>query len=307
MSLPLILLVLVLTLAVAVWGIGELAAGYDQRRRLAARAVLGQEDVRERLTARLDRRLGRTEFGRAVGRRLAASGLRIGVSPFLAALGGAAVLAVLLIGRWLAPAFGVAAALVVGWLCLGYLRRLEERRREEFIAQLPELARVLSNATQAGLSLRTAVEIAADELAEPARSELGRTADALRLGQSLEAALRDLSDRLPSRELGVLISTLIVAARSGGSLVTSLRSIATTLEERKEIRREVRTIMGEAVVGNWAVGGFGLLGLLLVEQIQPGTLQRMSGQPLGLLTMVVAGALFAGSLLIVRRMTRIDV
>lgn len=307
MSLPTILLMLAATLAVCVWGVGELAAGYEQRRRLAARAVLGQEDAREGLLSRLDRRLLRTEFGRAVARRLAASGLRVGVSAFLTAMAAGAALAVVLIGRWLAPVFGVVAALVVGWLCFGYLRRLEERRKEEFIAQLPELARVLSNATQAGLSLRTAVEIAAEELAEPAKSELSRTADALRLGQPLESALRDLSDRLPSRELGVLISTLIVAARSGGSLVTSLRSIAATLEDRKEIRREVKTIMGEAVVSNWAVGAFGFMGLVLIEQIQPGTLQQMSEKPLGQLTLVVAGALFVGSLLIIQRMTRIDV
>ncbi|SEG43599.1 tight adherence protein B [Thermomonospora echinospora] len=307
MSLPTILLMLAFTLAISVWGVGELAAGYEQRRRLTERAVLGHEDVRQSLLSRLDRRLARTEFGRAVGRRLVAAGVRIGVSAFLLLLGAAVVLAVMLISRWLAPAFGLAAALVVGWMAFGYLRRLEERRKEEFIAQLPELARVMSNATQAGLSLRTAVEIAAEELGEPAKSELSRTADALRLGQSLESALRDLANRLPSRELGVLISTMIVAARSGGSLVTSLRSIAGTLEDRKELRREVKTIMGEAVISNWTVGVFGLLGLVLIEQIQPGTLQRMSENPVGQLILVVAGGLFAGSLLIIQRMTRIDV
>jgi tight adherence protein B len=307
MPLPATLLLLVVTLGLAVWGVGELAAGHDRSRRLAARATLGHEDRPASLAARLDRRLRSVEAGRAFERRVVASGLRMRPSVFLLAMAGAAVLAIMLISRLLAPLFGVVAAVVVAYLFFGFLRRQEVRRQEEFIGQLPELARVLSNATQAGLSLRTAIEIAADELDEPAAPELRRTADALRLGQPLEDALRDLAERLPSRELGVLISTLMVAARSGGALVGSLRGIAGTLEERKETRREVRTIMGQAVVSNYAVGVFGVLGLVTINQIQPGALEKMSGNPIGQVVLAVAGGLFVGSLLIVRRITRIDV
>ena len=45
-------------------------------------------------------------------------------------------------------------------------------RTEHFITQLPELARMLANATQAGLALRTAVGMAAEELEAPAGEEL---------------------------------------------------------------------------------------------------------------------------------------
>ena len=172
--------------------------------------------------------------------------------------------------------------MVVIFLFFAFLRRQEARRREEFIGQLPELARVLSNASAAGLVMRTAIEMAAEELDDPASTELRRTADALRLGQSTEQALHELGERLPSRELAVLVSTLIVSARSGGSLVTALRSIASTLEERKEIRREVKTIMGEAVVTNWAIAIMGV-GILLRRQPRlarsPAHDERASARP----------------------------
>jgi tight adherence protein B len=309
MSLPLsaILLILAVTLALAVWGISDLAAGWDQRRRLAARSALGGEGRMEGLMAGLDMAIRRTSLGKNVSRKLAASGMRIRPSTFLFLMTLGCVAAIFFIGKWLAPVFGVAAAIGVGFAFFSYLRRREERRKEEFIAQLPELARVLSNATHAGLVLRTAIEVAADELADPGGVELKRTADALRLGQSVEDALRDLGERLPSRELGVLISTLVVSARAGGSLVTALRTIASTLEERKEIRREVKTIMGEAVVTNWAIGFFGIGGLALVNVMSPGALRTMSERLIGQIILGVAAALFVISLIIIRRIGRIDV
>nr|WP_243719144.1 type II secretion system F family protein [Actinomadura sp. 7K534] len=306
LPLPVILLMLAATLALAVWGVGDLVVGWARRTRLVARSTLVSEPGTG-LLGRLDVAVRRTSAGKALARRLAASGMRIRVSTFLSLMAVAGAAAIFLIGRWMAPVFGVAAAVGVGFVFMSYVRRREERRREEFIAQLPELARVLSNATSAGLVMRTAIEIAADELADPAGEELRRTADALRLGQPIEEALRDLGERLPSRELGVLISTLLVSARAGGSLVTALRTIAATLEERKEIRREVKTIMGEAVVTNWAIGLLGVAGLAMVNVIMPGALRVMSGKPSGQVILAVAAALFITSLVIIRRMTRIDV
>ncbi|MFC0037862.1 type II secretion system F family protein [Actinomadura rayongensis] len=309
MSVPLsvILLVLAATLAVAVWSLGDLAAGLEQRRRLAARAIIGEQDQISGLFDRMDARLRRTDLGRALALRIAASGLKLRVSTFLFLLVGSSVLAIILIGEWMAAPFGVAAAVGVAWVFFAFLRRREDRRKEAFIAQLPDLARVLSNATNAGLALRTAIEMAADELDDPARTELGRTAEALRLGQSLEEALRDLGQRLPSRELGVLVSTLVVSSRAGGSLVTALRTIAATLEERKEIRREVKTIMGEAVVSNWAIGVMGIGAVVMVKLIQPDALRAMSSSIVGQIILGISALFFVLSLFIIRRITRIDV
>jgi tight adherence protein B len=307
LPLPAVLAALAVVLVVAIWGIGDLAAGWEQRRRLIARAEPAVGRGLSGPLHRLDVALIRTTVGKRLARRLAASGMRMRVSTFVVLMAGGGLAAIVLIGRWIAPAFGLVAAVGVGFAFMSYIRRREERRNEEFVAQLPELARVLSNATHAGLAMPTALEIAADELADPAGEELRRTCDALRLGQSMEDALRDLGERLPSRELGVLISTLVVAARTGGSLVTALRTIASTLEERKEIRREVKTIMGEAVVTNWAIGILGALGVVMINVMMPGALRTMTGELLGQVVLAVAAALFIGGLFIIARFTRINV
>ena len=172
---------------------------------------------------------------------------------------------------------------------------------------MPELARTLSNASSAGLSIRTAVAMAADELAEPARSELRKVADEINVGVPLDDAMTNLENRLPSRELAVLVSSLVVSARSGGALVTALRDISDTLETRKEVRREIRTTYAQTVSTAYAVLGVGAASLFLLEAINSGTVDKMLQSPLGLGALIFAVVVYSGCIWAVRRMTRIEI
>lgn len=304
----LIILGLVICLVLAVWGFTSLVVGQGDQRRLAARGLL--DDAERQANGplvRLDNWLRRTDLGKRAGRRIAASGVRIRVSTSFLIILVVGLLAMFLIGEFLGLIFGVAAAVAVGIGFFSYLRRQEDRRRDEFIGQLPELARVLSNATSAGLAIRTAVGMAAEELGDPAGTELRRTADALAFGQPFEEAMDDLQERLPSRELAVLVSTLVVSSRSGGSLVTALRTISTTLEERKETRRETQTIMGESVVTGWTLSIMGVGSIFLINLVQPGSIKHMTGTLMGQIVLAITLGLYSIGLFLIRRQTKIDI
>lgn len=204
---------------------------------------------------------------------------------------------------WLLLPVGLLAGVQAARLVL---RRARNRRREAFINQMPELARTLSNATSAGLSIRTALALAVDEIADPARSEIRLVSDQIALGASLEQALTGLERRLPSREAAILISTLVVSARSGGGLVTALRDIAGTLETRKETRREIRTVYAQTLATAYAVLAMGVGVLFVLDSVQEGTVDTMLREPLGQAALVVAAAVYAAGIFVVRRMTRVE-
>ena len=143
------------------------------------------------------------------------------------------------------------AVIVVAARSWGERRR--RQRREAFIGQLPDLARVLSNGASAGLSLAGSIELAAREMPEPAAAEMRTVVEQMRVGQPLDAALEALRERLPSREVSVLMSTLVIQHRAGGDTVPALAELSTTLDARKDLLREVRTLMSGAVFNSWAV------------------------------------------------------
>lgn len=303
-----ILTVLVVVLGVFVLGLRELGrAAAEQRRRTEAVLPPDVEERRLLRGRRLDRALARTPWGARLEGVLRVAGIAMRLSRFVGAAVLACAVAGVLLGAslsWLLSPFGV----VLGALAVrAYVRRARTSRREAFIAQMPELARALSNATQAGLSVRTALAMSVDELAEPASSELRAVSEQLDLGVPLEVALTNLEQRMPSREVGILVSTLVVSSRAGGGLVTALRDISATLESRKETRREIRTTYAQAVATAYAVLGLGACVLFLLDAIQEGTVDAMVRDPLGQAALVVSAAVYATGLWLVRRMTRVEV
>jgi tight adherence protein B len=299
---------LALTLLVAVLGVWSVARGVAENRALVGDSGrYGRVGVRGLLAGSPNRYVRRTGWGRRLENRLAGAGLGSllpaeAVAVCVAVFVAATALASLLVAVHVALLLGVAAVRglrsVLAWR--------EERQRQAFVAQMPELARVLSNATSAGLSIRTAIEMAGEELAEPARTELQRCARAMSVGTSLESALQQMEERLPGRELSVLVGTLVISSRSGGSLISALRDIAGTLEDRKELKREVRTLLTQATYTGYLVVAMGIGLLFLLNALHPGLLKIVTTSLIGQGALAFAVLCFSGGLLLIRRMTRIE-
>ncbi|MER7035727.1 type II secretion system F family protein, partial [Streptomyces albidoflavus] len=245
--------------------------------------------------------------GRRIELKLAATGLDVTPGEYVLYVLGTVVALWLIAASVLAAFFGPLAGLAGIWGANTFLNWHRTRRTEAFISQLPEVSRVLANATQAGLSLRTSIAMAADELEAPAGDELRVVADQLAVGRTLDDALDELAARLPSRELVVLVSTLILSNRAGGQVVSSLRNLTITLEERKETRREVRTQLSQVNTTAYAVPAIGVGAMLLVNSVLPGALDRMTGSLLGQIAVVVSLGLYALGFVAIRRISKIDI
>ncbi|MGW3128135.1 type II secretion system F family protein [Streptomyces sp. NPDC001123] len=294
----------------AVVGLHTYASGRAQRAALVDRlSYTGQAPLtgRRRRFRNLDRRLRGTSVGRRLELRLAATGLDVTPGEFFVYM-LAAVASLWLIGQAaLAPFFGPIAGLLGVFAAVQFLNWQRQKRIERFIGQLPELARILANATHAGLALRTAIGMAAEELEAPAGEELGKVADQLAIGHSMEDALGELAERLPSRELVVLVTTLVLSNRAGGQVVSALRNLTETLEERKETRREIRTQLAQVTMTSYAVPVLGVGALFLMNGVKDGTLARMTGTGLGQAAVLIAFGLYVIGFVLIRRLSRIDV
>ncbi|MEU7282581.1 type II secretion system F family protein [Streptomyces sp. NPDC045431] len=262
---------------------------------------------RRRRFAGVDRRLRRTTLGKRIERKITTTGLDLTVGEYVVYVIAALLALYFIVGSVFAPFFGLIAAVIGLWGANAFLNWQVLKRTEGFINQLPELTRVLANATQAGLALRTAIAMAAEELDDPAGEELKRVADQLAVGRSLDDALGDLVERLPSRELTVLVTTLILSNRAGGTIVSSLRNLTETLEERKETRREVSTLLSQVKVTAVMVPVLGLGFLMLINSMRAGALDDMTGAFAGKVAVIISAGLYALGFFLINRLTRVRI
>jgi len=306
-SLALGYLLLAVVLALAIVGTRELVAGAALRSSLRARTMPEPETPRiQRIYVALDNGFRRTRVGDKIARDLVTAGVGWRAIDF-----GAVCLAAFVIGYELAGLFAPGwIGLLVGAACIrgvwGWLNWKRGRRRLAFTGQLPDLSRTLANGTQAGLSVTGALEIAVAELEDPARTEIHLVLAEVRIGQSFERAMEHMGERMPSRELAVLVSTLVIQQRAGGDLVRALGDMTTTLEARKDLLREVRTQMAGQVAVAYVTAALGVLTLITVNLIQPGIIHRMTSSALGLVVLGLALTLYVVAFILMRRITKVE-
>ncbi|WP_236240186.1 type II secretion system F family protein [Streptomyces sp. CC228A] len=302
--------VTLLACVLAVIGVHTYSAGKAQQQALYQRmSQTGPIPVvgRRRRFRGVDRRLRGTRLGKRIERKINTTGLDLTPGEYAVYVVGGVLGLYFVVGSIFAPFFGLLAALLGLWGGNYFLNYQIGKRTEAFINQLPELTRVLANATQAGLALRTAIAMAAEELDNPAGEEFRKVADQLAVGRSLDDALNELAERLPSRELTVLVSTLILSNRAGGTIVSSLRNLTDTLEERKETRREVTTLLSQVKVTAVAVPLLGFGFLLILNGMRDGALDDMTNATAGKVAVVIASGLYGLGFFLINRLTRVRI
>ncbi|GAA1780709.1 type II secretion system F family protein [Nocardioides hankookensis] len=307
MTITTIVLLCLATGATFVLGVALFAAESDRRRVIYANDLDEQATALGRLASWTERQTLRTATGRRLRRTLDRADVSWTVGTVVLALVVVMVLAWLIAESLGGPVLGVLALVGVVLGFRSFLRYRIDKRRQKFVDQLPELARLLANATQAGLALRAALGVAAQESVEPVKSELEQVNRELVVGADLDEVLDRLADRMPSREVQVLVNVLAIQVRAGGRVVTALRGITEALETRREVRREVNTLLAGTKATVVAVAGLGALMLLLVNTFSEGGLRTVLEDPIGIVLFAVCGTVFGLGLLLVKKFGTVEV
>ena len=246
-------------------------------------------------------------FNLPLRRRLSRAGLRWSALSTELVLGSTMLLVYLACRQFIGNIAGMIMALSTPLFFFRWLQRKILQRTERFVDQLPEVSRTLSNGTSAGLSIERALALASQESSDPARTELQQVVAQLSLGRSLEYAMNSMSDRMPSRELNILVRTIVIQSRSGAALVSAQQDIARALEDRKQLRREVRTAILSASVSGYIVPLIGIAAVLLINAMKPGVLDEMARTTLGQIILLSSLLCIFSGIILMRIFSRVEV
>jgi tight adherence protein B len=139
--------------------------------------------------------------------------------------------------------FGKAVLLAsIGFLPVINVNRLKTKRRTAFEKQFPDALDLLIRALRAGHSLSSGLAMVGEELPDPIGTEFGHTADQIRLGKSMQAALGDLAYRVESEDLPFFVTAVAIQQETGSNLAEVLENLASVMRERFKIFAKVRAL-----------------------------------------------------------------
>ena len=134
-----------------------------------------------------------------------------------------------------------AAGAVLGVLAVGgLLFFLRARRYSAIREQLPDVIELMARAVRAGESLDQAIALVGNSALRPVAAEFHYCASQMKMGLSLESAIRGMVARVPLAETRILAMTLIVQRRRGGSLPPTLEHLAHVFRDRASVYRQFR-------------------------------------------------------------------
>jgi tight adherence protein B len=182
----------------------------------------------------------------------------------------------------------------------------KNKKKQLLVEQLPEICRVLANATRAGMTLNQGIQLVSHEIAAPAKMEFKRLAHELSLGIDFNAGIRSMEKRVDDKEFQLFTATMLIQKKAGGNLYAVLDEMSKTLEERKLLKQEIKTMTAEQRYISYIVPVIPIFLVLMMNNIIDGFLEPLfTGLGLILLAFFLTGTIL--TFVIVRKITNIRV
>ncbi|MBE0416674.1 MAG: VWA domain-containing protein [Coriobacteriia bacterium] len=131
-------------------------------------------------------------------------------------------------------------------LPIALLEQAIGRRRRRFEEQLPDILSLVAGSLRSGWGISQAFDLVVEEVSEPAATEFRRVQSENRLGLPLEDALGRMAERVDSDDFRWAVAAIAIQRDVGGNLAEVLDTVAATIRERAQLRREVRSLTAES-------------------------------------------------------------
>ena len=241
---------------------------------------------------------------RSIGAALEAAGLDIRPGELLLGMGGATVLALVLGWLLVGPIVGLVLAVIVSLGVRIGLDLLARRRRNQFRDQLAEALQIMAGSLRAGHGLAHSIETVGREAESPTAEEFRRVTVETRLGRDFVQSLEALAARMQSEDFQWVAQAIEIQRDVGGDLAAILDTVASTIQDRVRVRRQVSALSAEGRMS--AVVLMALpFGLALVMSVtNPTYLSPLFHSRTGLILVAVGLTLLTGGGLWLRKIVK---
>jgi tight adherence protein B len=206
------------------------------------------------------------------------------------------------------PAIQAIVAALFGSLPIFYLKIKGSRRMKAFDNGLPDAIDMMARALRAGHSMSASINVIAEQSVEPVRSEFSEVFKQQNFGLPIRDAMEQMLNRIPSQDLRVMVTGILVQKETGGNLAEILDRTSATIRERLKIQGEIRTHTAQGRMTGYILTALPIVMLLVINFLNPGYSKVLIDTPTGnMLAYIGLGLLVAGGLIIRQIINGIEV
>jgi tight adherence protein B len=181
------------------------------------------------------------------------------------------------------------------------------QRKEKFESKLLDLTMGLANGMKSGLAFPQALEATSKRIGGPMQEELAIVLREYRLGLELAESLDRLNQRMPCEDLHLLVTTIKLTTKSGGSLVDVLDKMVDTIRSRTEFQERLKNMTAAGRFEAIAMSCAPILAFILLYLVDPDLMGPMLTTKLGWCGIAAIAALVSIGFYIINKIVTIEV
>ncbi|MGO8998177.1 MAG: type II secretion system F family protein [Polyangiaceae bacterium] len=188
-----------------------------------------------------------------------------------------------------------------------WLSQERKKRIEKLELQVDGFILALANSMKTVPGPAAALQACVPILQNPTRQEIERVVKEMRVGNTLEQALVNMSSRIGSRTMDSALSSVLIGLQVGGNLPVVLETTAATIREMNRLEGVVRTKTGEGKAQLWVLAIFPFAICGAFNAVQPGYFDPLQKTFVGYIVITIALTFWIGSLLVARKVLTVDI
>lgn len=135
---------------------------------------------------------------------------------------------------------------IIGFVLPNFILNIKIKKRIKTLNnQLGDAITLISNSLKAGFSFLQAVDAVAEEMDGPISEEFKAMKNEVSFGTKTEKALENMTLRVKSDDLDLVVTAVLIQRQIGGNLSEVLDNISNTIRERIKIKGDVKALTAQ--------------------------------------------------------------
>ena len=121
------------------------------------------------------------------------------------------------------------------------------KRMELFNVQMIDGLGLMANGMKSGLSIVQAIGMVKNEMPKPFSEEMDYVLRQNQLGMSVEDSFQTLAKRLPSEDVNMFVTAVVILKETGGNLAETFETIVYTIRERIKVQQKISSMVSQNI------------------------------------------------------------
>jgi tight adherence protein B len=174
-------------------------------------------------------------------------------------------------------------------------------------AQFADVLDALVNCFKTGYGFNRALQVIADNFEDPWGTEFGKMCTEITLGAQPDEVLQRLTERVPSPDVDLFVTGMLIQRETGGNLAELLGNLARICRERQKLLRKVGAISAQGKLSALIVICVPFLLFAMMYGFQQAAVTQFVTSLIGIILLSVAGIWMACGVFVLWKIVSIEV